>query len=618
MHAADSSPPVQDQTCRRWRRTSWRKLAMGFLILGGSAVFAWQLSRSPGPPEVETLPKASPSLHPTPGLPWFEDVTAQSGIQFQHYDSATPMHYIPETMGSGLAWLDYDGDGWPDLFCVQDGPLIPRPGDPQPTCKLYRNNGNGTFTDVTEAVGLAWSGYGMGCAVGDYDNDGYDDLVLTYLGGVVLYHNEPDGKGGRRFVDVTARAGIYNPHWATSCGWGDIDGDGLLDLYICNYVELDLSHYPECLAERTGERLSCPPTAFRHTTHRLFRNNGDGTFTDISLASGIAAAPPAPGLGVVLTDLDGDGWLDIYVANDLKPAYLFHNQGWGRFIEKALLHGCALGYNGALIAGMGVDAGDLDGSGRPSLFVTNFQNEPNILFLNRGRLFFQEASYPSGLGLPSLSRLGFGTIFLDADLDGHLDIAVANGHIQRHAERIHGVPFAQKAQLFRNLGNARFQEVSAQAGPYFQRPLVGRGLAWADFDNDGRPDLAISHNGRSVILLRNATPTTNHWLRLELIGNYKEAYQGKKSSRNAIGARVEIEVAGKRLVRFLNGGGSYLSASERRMLIGLGPARQVERVTVCWPSGRQQVFFNLSADQEWRLYEGQALPQQVEVRRHPG
>jgi hypothetical protein len=500
-------------------------------------------------------------------------------------------------MGSGLAWIDYDNDGWADLFCVQAGPLRPGAG-PGPTNRLYRNNRDGTFTDVTEAVGLARGGFGMGVAVGDYDNDGFDDLLVTYLGEVVLYHNEPDGRGGRRFVDVTRRAGLRNPHWGTSAAWGDVDGDGLLDLYVCNYCEVDLDHYPTCKDDRTGEVMSCPPSHFPCAPHRLYRNNGNGTFTDVTGPSGVGAASASPGLGVVILDLDGDGKPDIYVANDMKPAFLFHNQGGGKFVEKAQLAGCAFGPDGSLVAGMGVAAGDVDGSGRPSLFVTNFDRKPNVLYLNRGKLWFQDASMPSGLGGPSIPRLKFGTDFLDADLDGRLDVAVANGHIHRAAQKVLGIPYAQQAQLFVGDGKGKFRDVSDLAGYYFRESRVGRGLAVADFNNDGRPDLAFSHVGGPIALLENRTPTDNAWLRLELVGD------GVKSNRNAIGARVEVVAGGARQVRFVAGGGSYLSASERRLLVGLGSAREAERVTVVWPSGRRQEFRHLAGRKGYRLSEG--------------
>ena len=583
--------------------TTWFRLSIATAVALAGAALAFFLLF---PTRTPSHPAAAP-----PGVPWFVDITAASGIGFRHFDSSTPQNYILETMGSGLGWIDYNNDGWLDLFCVQAGPVRPAPADgPLPTNKLYRNNGDGTFTDVTEAVGLARAGFGMGCAVGDYDNDGFDDLVVTYWGGVVLYHNEPDGRGGRRFVDVTAKAGgLHNPHWATSCGWGDIDGDGYLDLYVCNYVEVDLANYPHCEHGTTKKIFSCSPSHFAAASHRLYRNGGDGTFADATEASGIAAASPAPGLGVVLTDLDGDGRIDIYAANDMRPAYLFHNQGGGKFVEKGVFSGCALGSGGENIAGMGVDAGDVDDSGRPSLFATNFHGVPNVLFLNAGRLRFHYGTHRSGLGVPSLDRLGFGTVFCDVDLDGRLDLAVANGHVERNAAEVYGAPYAQKAQLFLGQGPGRFRDGSGEVGAYFQEPRVGRGLAWADFDNDGRPDLAFSHIGGSIALLHNRTETNNGWLRLELVGD------GKKSNRNAIGARVEIETTAGKQVRFVNGGGSsYLSASDRRLLVGLGPARRAERVTVRWPSGREQTFTNLDGQRWWRLREGEVLPEVVEPK----
>jgi hypothetical protein len=312
-----------------------------------------------------------------------------------------------------------------------------------------------------------------------------------------------------------------------------------------------------------------------------------------------------------MCDLDGDGKIDIYVANDLKPQYLFHNQGGGKFVEKGLISGCGLAGTGNLIAGMGIDAGDFDGNGRPSLFVTNFQNNPNIFFVNRGGLRFEDRSYPSGLGGPSIHRLAFGTVFLDADLDGHLDIAVANGHVDRSAKGKFGTPQAQEAQLFLGDGTGHFRDVSNQVGEYFRQLRVSRGLAYADFDNDGRPDLVFSHNPGPMALLHNRTENKNAWLRLELIGD------GKKSNRNAIGARVEIEAGGKRQTRWLIGGGSYLSASDRRMLFGLGGAERADRVTVLWPSGKKQVFTNLAGRRWWRLHEGQEQPELVTLKASP-
>ena len=579
-------------------RIAWCLLALA--LLAGTPAALWWHFHSSVPP-LEAVPI---ELTPTAGVPWFADVTKQAGIDFLHFDSNTDIEYIMETMGSGVAWIDYDKDGWPDLFFVQDGPLHPgKHTGPLPTHKLYRNNRDGTFTDVTEKTGLAKSTYGMGCAVGDFDNDGYDDLVVTSYRGVALYHNEDDGKGGRHFVDITAQSGIDNPHWATSAAWGDIDGDGLLDLYICNYVEADIEKYPPCFNRDIKRHFSCPPNTFEATHHKLYKNLGGGRFADISAAAGLTKVKAAPGLAVVIVDLDGDGLPDIYVANDMQPAYLFHNQGNGKFVEKAALAGCALQSSGRFMAGMGIAVGDFDGSGRPSLFVTNFQRNPNMLFLNKGKLFFDERSYPAGLVAGGLDRLAFGTVAFDADLDGNLDLAIADGHVTRYSREIFGDVFKQEARCFLGDGKARFREVTPQAGPYFHEKRLGRGLACADFNNDGKPDLVYTHNGDRPALLRNDTKTDNRWLRLELEGD------GKKSNRNAIGARVEIEVAGRKLVRFVHGGGSYLSASERRLLIGLGPAQQADGVTVRWPSGQVQRFGPLPGNAGYLLREGVATAQ---------
>jgi enediyne biosynthesis protein E4 len=575
---------------------------LAILALIGGTFVLWRSTRSSSPEAGPVTPGTSAARGPV----WFEDVTAASGVDFVHYDSATPMHYIHETIGSGVAWIDYDNDGWPDLFFVQAGPLLnaASSGSP-PTHKMYHNNRDGTFTDVTKELGLDQSGFGLGVAVGDFDNDGFDDLVITYLGRIALFHNEADANGKRRFVDVTAKSGLVDTHFATSCAWGDIDGDGLLDLYVCNYVEADLKNYAPCALAGTGLRHTCSPIAFPAVAHQLFRNKGGGVFEDVSQSSGIASAPPAYGLGVVMADLDGDGWLDIFVANDMKPAYLFHNQGGGKFKEKAVVSGCGFGPNGATMSGMGVAVGDLDESGRPSLFVTNFQASPNVLFLNRGGLSFHDATYPSGLGAPSLNRLGFGTVAFDADLDGHIDVVVANGHVSRVAPEAFHAPFEQEAQFFGGTGQGKYQDLSHNAGPYFQTKVVGRGLAFADYDNDGRLDLAFNNCGGRAALLHNSSSTTNHWLRLELIGNHQVAGpKGRRSSRSAIGAWVEITTAGRKQTRFLEGGGSYLSASERRLYFGLGGSAQVDRAIVYWPSGTTQDCGPLLGDRGYRVEEG--------------
>ena len=576
-------------------------------LCGLSAIYFATSSSSPQMhPVLSHRDAPNNSITSSLGGPQFEDITTASGIDFLHFNSATAQNYILETMGSGVGWIDYNNDGWLDLFCVQDGPIRPSPMDGSlPTNKLYQNNGDRTFADVTEAVGLDHSGFGMGCAVGDFDNDGFDDLVTTSWGGVILYHNEPDSHGDRRFVDVSNTAGLHDPHWATSCGWADVDNDGDLDLYVCNYAEVDLANYPRCEYGTKKMIFSCAPWNFASVSHRLYRNDGNGKFADVTESSGIADASPAHGLGVILTDLDGDGRIDIYAVNDLRPAYLFHNQGDCRFVEKALFSGCALGSSGENIAGMGVDAGDVDESGRPSLFVTNFHFSQNVLYLNAGGLLFHYGTHRSGLGRPSIDRLGFGTVFCDFDLDGRLDLAVANGHVERNAVVVFGATYAQSAQLFLGLGAGRFRDGSTEAGAYFRQPRVGRGLAWADFDNDGKPDLAFSHNAGPVALLHNNINTPNFWLSLELIGD------GKRSNRNAISARVEIETANRKQTRFINGGGSYLSASDRRLLVGMESAQKADRITVRWPSGNEHVFENVECNRPWRLREGNDSPEAI-------
>jgi hypothetical protein len=516
------------------------------------------------------------------------------------------MQYIMDQTGAGLAWLDYDQDGLMDLFLVQGSTFTGPVPEPAPTCKLYKNLGNSRFRDVTVETSVGHVGCGQGVAVGDIDNDGFPELFLTCYGKPnVLYHNVPDGKGGRKFVDSTARAGLADhPHWqkhvnySTSAAFVDYDGDGRLDLFVCSYVwvDRDLTRYPDC-RDRKNQRDACAPTAFKPTRCLLYRNNGDSTFTDVSQEAGIDD-PNAKALGVVALDLDGDGLIDLFVANDGMPNFLFHNLGQGKFESIGLVSGCAVNLAGQPQAYMGVDGDDLDGDGLPDLYSTAFSRESNTFFHNRGRCQFLDMTQGSGLGPPSWHLLGFGTCFLDVDRDGRLDIAVANGHVSAHVDE-DGDPnntFRQAARLYHNRGQGRFQEVSQLAGPYFHEQHVGRGLAVCDYDNDGRQDLAFSNSGGPAVLLHNASTDPHHWLRLDL--------QGTRSNRDAVGARVTVTVGGQQLVRHRKGGGSYCSASDPRLFFGLGTATAVEEVEIRWPSGLVQKLGRLKGDCGYLVIEG--------------
>lgn len=548
----------------------------------------------------------------------FRDVTRAAAIEFKHVDGRTDMHYVMEVMGAGVGWIDYDHDGLLDLFLVQGATIVPPHSTSPQASKLFRNLGGGRFEDVTAKVGLGHVGCGMGVAVGDIDNDGYPDLFLTCYGKPnVLYHNVSDGNGGRRFEDITARAGIGShpdwttrPNFSTSAAFLDYNADGLLDLFVCSYVKVDLKNYPKCFDPSQPDRRDiCRPTAFAPTTCVLYRNNGNGTFTDVSKEAGIAV-PQAKALGVAALDLDDDGLIDIFVANDGVPNFLFRNLGGGRFQALGASCGALVNVEGLPQAYMGVDADDVDDDLLPDIFSTAFSQESNTLFRNEGSCRFLDITKITGLGPPSWLMLGFGTCFLDVDNDSRLDLFVANGHVSRHVDGQgdHSLTFRQTAQLFRNKGGARFEELTSRSGPYFQERHVGRGAAMGDFDNDGRIDVAVSNNGDEALLLRNESETGHHWIRLELEGSpNRPAAGGRKSTRDAVGAKVTLDLgAGRNLVRHRKGGTSYLSAADPRLLVGLGDASRVEQLEIRWPSGRVQHVGPLDADHGYRIVEGES------------
>jgi tetratricopeptide (TPR) repeat protein len=541
---------------------------------------------------IATSPERAGPDESRPGL--FADVTTEAGLDFRHHGDASARHLIQETMGSGVAWIDYDRDGRPDLFCVQ----VTTEDTARPGHRLYRNVGEGRFIDVSDATGVGLATYGMGAEVGDIDNDGYDDLVVGHLSGVSLLQNVAAADGSRMFVDVTSAAGLESPHWATGLALFDADGDALLDLYVTNYVVLDPRHPHACVDSRSGEAQPCSPTAYDAAPDRIFRNLGGMRFQDMTDAWGLRDLPAAAGLGVIAVDLDQDGRCDLFVANDMHPAFLLRNSGRG-FVDVGLLAGCSHGPTGRLMAGMGVVAADFDGSGLPSLFLTNFQFEPNVLFRALGRGAFVDHTYASGLGGPSHNALGFGTVALDADLDGALDLAVANGHVNRAAPRISAAPHAQPMQLFLGTGRGSFRDASTDAGSGFRTPKVGRGLAACDFDADGLPDLAVTENGGSLTLLHNRSAAGHSWIQLMLEGD------GIVDNRSAIGARVDVETTARRQTRFICGGGSYLSASDRCLTFGLGEAVDEVGLTVTWPTGRTQVVGPLRSNRRWKITQGQ-------------
>jgi enediyne biosynthesis protein E4 len=522
----------------------------------------------------------------------FADVTAAAGIQFQHNSGAFGGKFLPETLGSGCAFLDYDRDGWQDILLV-NGMDWPGHKKSRTTLRLYHNNGNGTFSDVTARSGLDVELYGMGVAVGDYNNDGFPDILITCVGQNRLFRNT--GKG--TFVDVTNPSGLGNREgFSTSAVWFDYDRDGQLDLFVCNYVKWSPEHDIFCSLD--GKHKSyCTPEAYRGETCWLFRNRGDGTFEDVTAASGIFDSS-SKSLGVALFD-NRDGWPDLLVANDTQPNKLYRNQHDGTFKDAAVEAGLAFSSEGKARAGMGVDVGDFENSGMPGVAITNFDNEM-IGFYRRSGQSYEDIATPSGIGAPSRNSLGFGCAFLDINLDGWLDFAVANGHIDETVRNIRGnVGYAQPAQLFLNDGKVNFRDVAAEIGGGFDQPKVGRGLAYGDFDRDGDLDLLITTNNSSAFLYRNDQLSGNRSIRFRLVGT--------KSNRDAIGAKLRIYMADATQSRMVKGGSSYLSQSELPLTFGVEKRDRIDRAVIQWPSGQTEEYKNLAAGRSYECTEGKGI-----------
>ena len=523
------------------------------------------------------------------------DVTAASGIQFQHNSGAFGGKYLPETLGAGCAFIDYDADGWPDILLV-NGMDWPGHKRQRSTLKLYRNNRNGTFTDVTRSVGLDLEMYGMGVAVADYNNDGLPDLLITCVGQNRLFRNT--GKG--TFIDVTRSCGLSGRQaFSTSAMWFDYNRDGLLDLFVCNYVKWSPEHDVFCSSD--GKRKSyCTPEAYHGETCWLFRNRGDGTFEDVTATSGIFDAT-SKSLGVAMLDYDNDGWPDLFVANDTQPNKLYRNLRDGTFKDAALDAGVAFSSEGKARAGMGVDVGDIQSNGGQTIAITNFDNEMIGLYRPSGSGGYSDNALGSGIGAASRATLGFGCVFADLDLDGALDLAVVNGHIDETVRNIHGVGYAQPPHLFLNDGSGRFHDIAGETDGGFAQPKVGRGLAYADFDRDGDVDLLITTNNGPAYLYRNDQLAGNRSIRLHLVGT--------KSNRDAIGARVHLTVSGVTQSSFVKSGSSYLSQSELLLTFGLGKREKAERVVIEWPSGRTEDFKDVVTGRAYRCTEGKGIAQ---------
>lgn len=517
----------------------------------------------------------------------YTDITAAAGIRFRHDNAASSEKYLIETMGSGCGWIDYDQNGLMDLYLVNGAATSAYKPKARLGSALYRNNGDGTFTDVTEKAGVSAEGlFGMGVAVGDYDNDDFPDLFVLGYGRCILYRNNGDGT----FTDVTAQAGVANVgRWASSAAWFDYDHDGRLDLVIANYVDWTPQGNFYCGSRGPGLRSYCHPDDYHGQAPTLFHNNGDGTFTDVSKASGLAAKP-ANGLGVVTFDYDNDGWDDIFIANDSMPNSLFHNRGDGTFSELAYEAGVAVGSDGAPEAGMGVDAADMTGDGRMDLIVTHLDLQLARFYKNLGDGSFDDATYRSKISYDTFRLSGFGTRFLDYDNDERRDLFIANGHVLDNIDRYHpGTRYAEPKLMFRNLGNGCFQNVSSQLGADFLSPAVSRGAAVGDFDNDGNLDILVSNNGGPPQLLRNDGGNANHWLQIFLIGT--------RSNRDGVGARIRIWAGDLALCDQRKGGMSYQSAQDPRLHFGLGNRKTVDAVEVHWPSGEVTRVGELAADQ---------------------
>jgi enediyne biosynthesis protein E4 len=532
----------------------------------------------------------------------FADVTNKAGIHFSHHSGLTGKKFLPETLGAGCAFIDIDGDGWPSILLIngKDFPNVKNAkahGATRHLPALYRNNHNGTFTDITRGSGLDVEMYGMGVSVADYDNDGLPDIYITALEGDRLFHNEGHG----HFKDVTSSGGIHNAVFGTSAAWLDYDHDGKVDLFVANYVNWKPQNDLWCSLDGATKSY-CTPESYKGTACKLYHNLGHGKFDDVTAKAGLADST-SKSLGIVVFDYNNDGWPDLFVSNDTQPSKLYKNNGNGTFTEEGMQAGVAYGEDGVARGAMGADAADFDRSGRPSLLVGNFSNQMLGLYHNEGKGFFLDEAPSSTIGKSSLLSLTFGAFFFDYDLDGLPDIFAANGHIEPDINRIQPkIAYREPPLLFHNVGNGHFENVSSDVGPDFRHPLIARGAAYADFDHDGDLDILINNNEGPAVLLDNIGGNRNNWLTLRL--------NGTKSNRSALGAVVHIESASGKQWNTVHSGSSYCSQSDLALTFGLAHDKSVSRVTVAWPSGTHQEFKNVPADQLLTIDESRGLVKQ--------
>lgn len=538
-------------------------------------------------------PRVAHALEAPSALPYFRAIpAAQSGIHWTHTAGLSPSMYLPETVGAGCAFLDYDNDGWMDIYLVNSGPCdFYQPKEPLRNA-LYKNNRDGTFTDVTLKAGVLGSAYGMGVAVGDFDGDGLPDIYLTQYPRSILYHNNGDGT----FTDVTAKAGVEAAGWATSAVWFDYDNDGRLDLFVCRFADFSKEKNVRCGSP--GDYFYCKPNVYKPMANWLFHNNGNGTFTDVSRESGIAASLNKA-WGVVAADLNNDGRMDLFVGSDTAPNPLFFNQPGGHFVDNGLLAGVAYNPFGVARSGMGVDAADFDQDGWMDLFVANVDHEVYSLYRNDHHGAFVDLSMQTPIGPKTRMMSGWGLKFFDFNNDGDLDLIIANGHPDLEIHRNHpDLEYLQPMLLFEQT-SGKWRNASNDAGPAFAQPIAGRGLALGDFDNDGSVDVLVTENNGAPLLLKNLAGGQNHWLGVRLIGT--------KSNIDAIGAKVRWQSGDLKRHRTKVGGGSYLSSHDPRMVLGLGPRRTIDWLEVEWPQpgGTTQRFKNLPVDRYITIVEGQ-------------